>query len=57
MGMYAVDTADAADLGELRDAARGGRAAATLRRRQLSQGKQALNGGAPAFVVHRGGVG
>ena len=48
MGMYAVDTADAAELGELRDAARGGRAAATLRRRQLSQGKQALNGaGAP----------
>ncbi len=44
MGMYAVDTADAAELGELRDAARGGRAAATLRRRQLSQGKQALNG-------------
>ena len=44
MGMFAVDTADAADLGELRDAARGGRAAATLRRRQLSQGKQALNG-------------
>ena len=66
MGMYAVDTADAAELGELRDAARGGRAAATLRRRQLSQGKQALNGGgrtaaaagagAPAFIVHRGGA-
>ncbi|MDQ6937742.1 MAG: CsoS2 family carboxysome shell protein [Actinomycetota bacterium] len=49
MGMYAVDTADAAELGELRDAARGGRAVATLRRRQLSQGKQALNGaGTPA---------
>ena len=48
MGMYAVDTADAAELAELRDASRGGRAAATLRRRQLSQGKQALNGpGAP----------
>jgi hypothetical protein len=48
MGMYAVDTADAAELAELRDAAKGGRAAATLRRRQLSQGKQALNGaGAP----------
>ncbi len=48
MGMYAVDTADAAELGRLRDAARGGRAAAALRRRQLSQGKQALNGaGAP----------
>src|SRR5947199_3473422 len=44
MGMYAVDTADAAELGQFRDAARGGRAAATLRRRQLSQGKQALNG-------------
>jgi hypothetical protein len=50
MGMYAVDTADAAELGELRDAARNGRAAAALRRRQLSQGKQALNGagGLPA---------
>ena len=48
MGMYAVDTADAAELGELRDAARGGRAAARSRRSQLSQGKQALTGaGAP----------
>jgi hypothetical protein len=27
------------------------------RRRQLSQGKQALNAGAPAFVVYRGGAG
>ena len=44
MGMYAVDTADAAELGEISGAARGGRAAAALRRRQLSQGKQALNG-------------
>src|SRR3954470_7148604 len=48
MGMYAVDTADPAELAKLSDAARGGRAAATIRRRQLSQGKQALNGaGAP----------
>ncbi|HET7720673.1 MAG TPA: CsoS2 family carboxysome shell protein, partial [Acidimicrobiales bacterium] len=44
MGMYAVDTADPTELAKLSDAARGGRAAATLRRRQLSQGKQALNG-------------
>ncbi len=44
MGMYAVDTADAAELGEFRDAARGGRTAARTRRHQLSQGKQALNG-------------
>ena len=68
MGMYAVDTADAAELAELRDAARGGRAAATLRRRQLSQGKQALNGGRdrtaapaaagrPVLIVHDGGAG
>ncbi|HEX2273188.1 MAG TPA: CsoS2 family carboxysome shell protein, partial [Acidimicrobiales bacterium] len=42
MGMYAVDAAD--DLGDLGNSAREGRAAATLRRRQLSQGKQALNG-------------
>ena len=46
MGMYAVQTADSSDLAELRDAARNGRAVATSRRRQLSQGKQALNGGA-----------
>ena len=45
MGMYAVQTADSGDLAELRDAARDGRAVAALRRRQLSQGKQALNGG------------
>ena len=44
MGMYAVDTADPAELAALGDAARNGRAAATLRRRALSQGKQALNG-------------
>lgn len=44
MGMYAVDTADTADLGEFRTAARDGRVAAATRRRQLSQGKQALNG-------------
>ena len=58
MGMYAVDAADTSDLVELRDAARNGRAAAVSRRRQLSQGKQALNGaGTPAFVVYRGGAG
>ena len=45
-----------------------GRALSMQRRRQLSQGKQALNGGgertaaaggagAPAFIVHRGGAG
>jgi hypothetical protein len=48
MGMYAVDTADPAELAKLSDAARGGRAAATMRRRQLSQGKQALNGAGAA---------
>ena len=47
-------------------AARLGRALAMQRRRQLAQGKQALNGGgdrtaaaagsAPAFIVHRGGA-
>jgi hypothetical protein len=48
MGMYAVDTAESAELGEFRNAARDGRTAAATRRRQLSQGKQALNGdGAP----------
>jgi len=60
MGMYAVDTADTAELAELRDAARNGRAVATLRRRQLSQGKQALNGaGAPAATedLHANGAG
>ncbi len=45
MGFYAVQTADSADLAELGDAARGGRAAAVSRRRALSQGKEALNGG------------
>ena len=45
MGMYAVDTADSTDLAELRTAARDGRAAATARRRQLSQGMQAVYGG------------
>ena len=38
--------------------ARLARAFSVQRRRQLSQGKRALNGaGAPAFVVHRGGAG
>ncbi len=44
MGMYAVDAADSGDLSELGSAAREGRAAAVSRRRQLSQGKEALNG-------------
>ncbi len=66
MRLYVVQTSDSADLAVLRDAARDGRAAAMQRRRQLSQGKQALNGGgdrtaaaagagAPAFIVLRGG--
>ena len=66
-GIYAVQTADSGDRLGRRDAAREGRAAAMLRRRQLAQGKQALNGGgdraattagagAPAFVVLRGGA-
>ena len=38
--------------------ARLARAFSMQRRRQVSQGKQALNGaGAPAFVVNRGGAG
>ncbi len=38
--------------------ARLARAVSMQRRRQLSQGKQALNGaGAPVFVVYRGGAG
>jgi carboxysome shell peptide len=45
MGMYAVDAADSADLADLGTAARDGRAAAVARRRQASQGIQALNGG------------
>jgi hypothetical protein len=67
MGLYAVQTADCRDLAMRRDAARDGRAAAMQRRRQLAQGKRALNGGrdrtaaatgarAPVFVVHRGGA-
>ena len=66
-GIYAVQTADSGDRVGRRDAARDGRAAAMLRRRQLSKGKQALNGGgdqaaaagagAPAFIVLRGGAG
>ncbi len=66
-GIYAVQTADSGDLDARRDAARDGRAAAMQRRRQLSQGKQALNDGgdrtaaaagirAAAFIVHRGGA-
>ena len=67
MGLYAVQTANSGDAAARRDAARDGRAAAMRRRRQLSKGKQALNGGrdraaaaarvrAPLFVVHRGGA-
>ena len=67
MGMYAVQADDSGELAELQSAARDGRAAATSRRRQLSQGKQALNGagdrtaaaagaGARVFIVRRGGA-
>ena len=66
-GIYAVQTADSGDRVGRRDAARDGRAAAMQRRRQLSQGKQALNDGenraaaaagirTAAFIVHRGGA-
>ncbi len=63
-GIYVVHADDSGDRVWRRDAARDGRAAAMQRRRQLSQGKQALNGrgdrtaaaaGAPVFIVHRGG--
>ena len=43
--MYAVQAADSDDLAALGDPARDGRAIAMERRRQLSQGKQAPNGG------------
>ena len=57
MGLFAVRTADCRDLAPRRDAAREGRAAAMQRRRQLSQGKQALSGaGTPAFIVLPGGA-
>jgi hypothetical protein len=65
-GIYAVQTAEAGDRLGRRDAARDGRAAAMLRRRQLAQGKKALKGGgdgaaaasgAPTFIVLRGGAG
>ena len=66
-GLYVVQTADCRDLAPRRDAARDGRAAAMQRRRQLSQGKQALNDGgdrtaaaagirSTAFIVNRGGA-
>ena len=60
MRLYAVQSADPGDVAVAEGAARDARAAAMARRRQLSQGKQALNGGganAPALVVHRGGAG
>ncbi len=44
MGMYAVQADDSGDLAALGDAARNGRTAAASRRRQMSQGKVALNG-------------
>ena len=56
MGMYAVDTADAADLGELRDAARGGRAAAMGWRRALGAGRSALAPTPPTASTSRGMV-
>jgi hypothetical protein len=67
LGRFAAPTADCRDLAPRRDAARDGRAAAMQRRRQMSQGKQALNDGvnrtaaaagirAAAFIVHRGGA-
>ena len=67
MGRYAAQTADCRDLAPRRDVARDGRAAAMQRRRQLSQGKQALNDDgnrtaavagirAAAFIVHRAGA-
>ena len=66
--IYPVYAPDSGDRLGRRDPARDGRAAAMLRRRQLSQGKQALKGGggrtaaadatgAPVLIVHRGGAG
>ncbi len=66
--MHVVQTAASGNLAALRDGAGSGRAAAMQRRRQLSQGKQALNvggdraapaagAGAPAFIVLSGGAG
>jgi len=68
MRLYAVQSADRGDLAAVGDAARDGRAAAMARRRQLSQGKRALNGGRdrtaaaaaagrPVLIVHDGGAG
>ena len=67
MRMYAVQSADRGGLAGVGDAAREGRAAAMARRRQLSQGKRALNGGRdrtaaaagagrPVLIVHDGGA-
>jgi hypothetical protein len=64
--IYAVQTAGSDDLVARRDAARDGRVAAMQRRRQLSQGKKALNAGraaaaagarSQALIVLRGGAG
>ena len=60
MGMYAVQHADGAELGEFRDAATLGRSLSKERRRQRSQGQQAMNGGsAPngAENLHANGAG
>ena len=65
-GIYAVQAADGGELSARRDAARDGRVAAMQRRRQLSQGKKALNGGravaaagarSQTLIVLRGGAG
>ncbi len=52
MHLYVVQTADSGDLAGLRDAARGGRAAAMSRRRALAAGRSAL---APAHERVRTG--
>ena len=60
MGMYAVQSADSAELGEFRNAAHLGRSLSKERRRQLSQGQQAMYGGsAPdsAENLHGNGAG
>jgi hypothetical protein len=59
--MYAVQTADSADLAELLGGARDGVVAAKARRRQMAQGKQALLGAGPPpatenLAVHGAGA-
>jgi hypothetical protein len=53
--MYAVDAANSADLAGLGTSAREGRAASVSRRRQLSQGNGALNGGGNGTASAAGG--